>query len=78
MDLPIWERKVAEGILRDVREELLWPSLLDTVACVCRDHWVNTFWLDHRITRAAENQCILQYLKFHIPNQGDMQKLIWQ
>lgn len=31
MDLPIWERKVVEGILSDVREELLWPSLLDTV-----------------------------------------------
>lgn len=31
MDLPIWERKVVEGILRDVREELLWSSLLDRV-----------------------------------------------
>lgn len=78
MDLPVWERKVVEGILKDVREDLLWPCLLDTVACVCRDHWVNTFWLDDHIMRVAENQCILQYLTLHNPHQGDIQKLICQ
>lgn len=67
MDLPIWERKVVEGILRDVRKEILWPSLLDTVACICRNHWVNTFWLGHHIAGQLKTDvfCNTQHTIFH-------------